>query len=67
MQVLNTTSEVIEALGGIQAVRELTGRKYTAAHNWLRAKQFPSNTYRKMTSALQDKGLSAPPSLWGQQ
>lgn len=66
MQVLDTTKAVIDALGGTKAVAELTGRKYTAAHNW-RSSRFPANTYRAITIALEEKGLSAPPSLWGMQ
>lgn len=66
MQVLETTKAVIDALGGTAAVAELTGRKYTAAHNW-RKSRFPSNTYLTITEALEAKGKTAPPSLWGMQ
>lgn len=65
MDQLRTTSEVIEALGGIAAVAALTGRKYTAAHNWLGFEKFPSNTYVALTDALAAKGKTAPASLWG--
>jgi hypothetical protein len=67
MDQLSTTIAVIEALGGTSAVAALTGRTYPAAFNWRSAETFPSNTYVKMTNALEDKGMSAPPSLWGQQ
>jgi len=61
---LTTTRHVIEALGGIQAVATLTGRKYTAAANWNRGDTFPSDTYLAMTKALEAKGLTALYSLW---
>lgn len=65
MDRLTTTGEVVDALGGIGAVAGLTGRKYTAAHNWLGFQKFPSNTYLVMSAALAEKGKTAPASLWG--
>jgi hypothetical protein len=65
--ILTTTREVVTALGGTKAVAGLTGRKYSAASNWLLESkgQFPPNTYVAMTSALALMGKSAPASLWG--
>lgn len=60
-----TTKQVIEALGGIAAVAALTGRTYNAACNWGGFDTFPANTYVAMTAALSERGLTAPPSLWG--
>lgn len=59
--------EVIRALGGIQAVADLTSRKYNTAAQWNRPRwpRFPPNTFHVMCLALQERGLSAPPSLWG--
>jgi len=64
---LTTTREVAAALGGTKAVANLTGRKYSAAANWvLESKaQFPANTYVALNAALASIGKSAPPSLWG--
>ena len=62
---LNSTSDVIEALGGIGAVATLTGRKYGAAAQWPHFSSFPSNTYLVLTEALMAKGLTAPAALWG--
>jgi hypothetical protein len=62
---LTTTNEVIEALGGIRAVADLTGRKYPAAWHWSTWKAFPSDTYVVMTEALRAAGKTAPDSLWG--
>lgn len=65
MQNLETTSDVIAALGGTKAVAELTGRQYRAAFNWHNFRKFPANTYLVMQTALRERGLSAPSSLWG--
>jgi hypothetical protein len=64
---LITTREVVAALGGTQAVANLTGRKYSAASNWVsgRDQQFPANTYVALNAALASVGKSAPASLWG--
>lgn len=64
-EVLSSTSEVIDALGGIAPVAAITGRKYGAAAQWPHFQSFPSNTYIVMTEALKAKGLQAPPALWG--
>lgn len=65
---LQTTDDVIKALGGREAVAALVGRDKHSTLNWRsdgRGK-FPSDTFLVMTKALEKKGLSAPPSLWGQ-
>jgi ABC-type hemin transport system substrate-binding protein len=61
---LSTTEEVILALGGVRAVAELTGRKYTAACNWANFQTFPPDTFVVMKAALTDRGYAAPNSLW---
>lgn len=66
MANLKTTREVIGALGGVKSVAALTGRKYTAAHNWLGFETFPADTYTVMSSALMRVGKTAPASLWRQ-
>lgn len=63
--MLSTTESVMDALGGNQAVAELTGSTPKAVWNWRAGKTFPSNTYIALTTALKAKGKSAPPSLWG--
>lgn len=61
---LETTAEVIEALGGINTVAKLTGSAYKAAANWKAFEAFPSRTYLVMTQELERKGKRAPVSLW---
>jgi hypothetical protein len=64
---LVTTSDVIKVLGGTVKVAALTGRQRNAVAQWRRFKTFPANTYLVLAKALRDKGLDAPPWLWGQE
>ena len=64
-QILTTTDEVMDALGGTGAVAVLTGRTSPAASNWRGFDTFPANTYVVMTEALRALGKTAPDSLWG--
>ncbi len=64
-RALRSTAEVIDALGGFDAVAELTGSKYSAVHNWKAFGAFPAKTFVIMTSELESRGLEAPASLWG--
>ena len=65
LRELNTTAEVIDALGGVASVASLTGRKYGAAFNWKGFVKFPADTFVVMQEALRGAGCSAPVSLWG--
>lgn len=65
LEILDTTEQVIDALGGNQPVAELTLSKPNAVSNWRGFKTFPSNTYVAITEALRERGLAAPASLWG--
>ncbi|MBR0855453.1 hypothetical protein [Bradyrhizobium liaoningense] len=65
-RALQSTAEVIEALGGLRAVSVLTGAAYKLVSGWGKAKNFPSRYFLVMTWALRRKRLSAHPSLWGQ-
>lgn len=64
MHELSTAREIIEKLGGINAVAELTARKPKAVTNWPLFNKFPANTFIVMQRALVAKGYSAPTSLW---
>lgn len=65
MATLETTRDVIAALGGVHTVARVTGRTYNCVHNWTKFPTFPSNTYVAIIGALAAKGYSAPPSLFG--
>lgn len=61
---LQTAAEVIEALGGDDAVKALTSCSSQTLWNWKDFGRFPSNLFVVMTAALALKGKSAPASLW---
>ena len=64
---LNSTREVIDALGGLDAVVELTGRSYPTVSGWQsNYNAFPAQLYVLMTQALFRAGYTAPDHLWGQ-
>lgn len=65
LATLTRTPDVIAALGGVVAVCDLTGYRYNRVHNWLSAPTFPARVMVVMLHALQRKGYTAPPSLWG--
>ncbi len=65
LEILETTEQVIESLGGNGPVAELTLSKPNAVSNWRSFKTFPSNTFVAMTDALRARGKTAPASLWG--
>jgi len=64
LKTLETTAEIVEALGGIAKVAELTGRSYNAAANWVTAPTFPADTFVLLKAELRKLGFIAPPSLW---
>jgi len=64
MEPLRTTSDVISALGGIQAVVALTGRSTQAVWNWKNRGVFPAWTYLALTGALAAKDLTADAKLF---
>jgi hypothetical protein len=64
-EMLETFSEVWDALGGRQGLTGLTGAKTSTLSMWKKAESFPSNTYVAMTDALRAVGKTAPASLWG--
>jgi hypothetical protein len=65
MRHLKTAQEVVDALGGLSAVRKLTGANVKQAWNWIgRAESFPASTYVIMIRALKRRGMTAPAWLW---
>ena len=63
---LKTVDEVIEKLGGFDAVRTLTKRGGTfTVPMWKHRKKFPPDTLPVLQAALHSKGFSAPMALWG--
>lgn len=64
LRLLDSTSDVMDALGGNQIVATITGRSAKAVSNWRGFDTFPSDTYVVMLAALNAKGFSASASLW---
>ncbi len=64
---LETIDQVIEKLGGSRAVAEITGRgtSISMVPSWRYRKRFPAQSYKRMQDALEERGFSAPDSLWG--
>ena len=61
---LTTAQEVIERLGGIKGVAEMTNSKYQRVWNWKSFGRFPARTYILMTNELRRRGYTAPTELW---
>jgi len=63
---LKTAAEVIDALGGTQAVADMFRIGYGAAWNW-RIRGLPADTYAAMQRELNHRGYMAPAVLWSQR
>ena len=64
MEPLQTTSEVIQALGGTAEVAKLTGRSMQAVSNWRSRGFFTASVYMAITDALARDNKCANPALW---
>lgn len=65
MRRLRTVVDVIDTLGGLDAVCELTEANEKAVCHWIsRTKIFPANTYVVMQRKLRKRKASAPDWLW---
>lgn len=56
----------MQALGGDNAIADLTRRTYKAANNWKTFNRFPADTYHIMQCKLRKLGHTASPKLWRQ-
>lgn len=62
---LGTVREVVDALGGLKAVADLTGVDPGTVSAWqTRIGSFPARTYLVLTAALEERGKTAPAGLW---
>lgn len=64
-QPLQTTTDVLDALGGSAAVAEMMGLANNAVSNWKKRETFPPKTHLVLMRELKARGLNAPDSLWG--
>jgi hypothetical protein len=64
---IKSPRDVIEALGGVEAVAELTGANLATVYKWHQpgTQTLPAKTYVIMISALLVQGDGAVPRLWG--
>lgn len=60
---LSTVDDVIDSLGGTNAVAKLLGASAKAVSHY-RRRGLPAETFIALTAALNAKDLYAPPSLW---
>lgn len=62
-----SAKQIVEILGGLDAVADLTGVGKTAVHNWIAANAFPPRFFHLMRSRLVRHRRLASPELWGQE
>jgi hypothetical protein len=62
---LQSVPDVIDALGGIDAVARLTDRDPMTVYQWWHRRRFSTKTILTIQAALKQQGLTASPSLWG--
>jgi len=62
--ILRTTSDVIDALGGVAALARMTGVSNPGVYNWRAGRQFPADTYLLIKAELKALGHDAPDHLW---
>ncbi len=71
MRELRTVADVIKALGGASETSRIASRTRPrtpqAVSNWRRYKTLPPTTYLLLTEALEERGFSASPKLWGME
>ena len=64
MTDLESTTEIIDLLGGNVAVARLTSSTAKAVSNWRGFGKFPANTFLVIKAELLRVGHSAPDHLW---
>jgi hypothetical protein len=63
---LPSTREIVDVLGGVPAVRALTGANVKAIYHWINVGMFPARYYDLMKRTLKRRGYTAPARLWNQ-
>jgi hypothetical protein len=66
MRRLSSVREIVDELGGVAAVCELTKSNLKAVYHWNNSNQFPARLYDGMKRALKKRGCTAPARLWNQ-
>lgn len=60
----NTTSEIIDALGGTSSAAEKVGVRPQVISHWRVKGYFPAHTYLALKALLEKEGIEAPDTLW---
>ncbi|CAN7496546.1 Cro/CI family transcriptional regulator [Phyllobacterium sp. LjRoot231] len=65
--ILTNPKEVIDELGGYNAVAAMVGVGYTAVFEWPRSthNRIPPKFYKILSDELRSRGKEALPSVWG--
>lgn len=63
---VSTIAELIEKLGGPSKAGEILGASPQRAVNWRNSGKITAELFVQHQAALKARGLSAPPSFWGQ-
>lgn len=64
MKTLKTTKEVIDALGGTEAVSAAFTASRQSVSNWRVHNSFPAHTYFGFSILLAENGIHADSKLW---
>lgn len=64
MSNLSSVADVIEALGGVQAIASDFEISENAVWNWRAANRLPAHTFQTIQQSLISRGLTADISLW---
>jgi len=64
-KILRTASQVIAAIGGNAAARDLTGCSPQQLWNWKDTGRLPPTTYLYLHATLAELGIAADPAIWG--
>lgn len=62
--LLQSTEDVVLALGGTGEVARMMGVRPQVVTNWRAMEKFPAHTYLALKDALDKKGRDAPDELW---
>lgn len=65
LELIETASAVIDAVGGTSAASQLTGKSVASISNMRRAGRLASGTFLQFADELEARGKSAPSMLWG--
>lgn len=63
--ILETSSQVIDAVGGTTAAAQLADSSPQSVNNWRRSGRLAGDTFLIFSEELKERGLRAPLALWG--